>query len=63
MARKKIACVMTEYRVPAHADVIIGKFLNGVREIERMLLLKSIECWRAKMHYCWFAPLCRVPNR
>ena len=29
MARKKIACVVTEYRVPAHADVIIGKFLNG----------------------------------
>ena len=29
MARKKIACVMTEYRVPAHADVIIGKFING----------------------------------
>lgn len=37
MARKKIACVMTEYRVPAHADVIIGKFLNGTCEIGRML--------------------------
>ena len=29
MARKKIACVVTEYRVPAHSDVLIGKFING----------------------------------
>ena len=27
--RKKIAAVITEYRVPAHADVIIGKFIKG----------------------------------
>ena len=28
-ARKKIAAVVTEYRVPAHADVIVGKFIKG----------------------------------
>ena len=28
-ARKKIAAVITEYRVPAHADVIVGKFIKG----------------------------------
>ena len=27
--RKKIAAVITEYRVPAHADVIVGKFIKG----------------------------------
>lgn len=26
--RKKIAAVVTEYRVPAHADVIVGKFIK-----------------------------------
>ena len=26
---KKIAAVITEYRVPAHADVIVGKFIKG----------------------------------
>ena len=28
-SRKKIAAVITEYRVPAHADVIVGKFIKG----------------------------------
>jgi hypothetical protein len=28
-SRKKIAAVNTEYRVPAHADVIVGKFIKG----------------------------------
>lgn len=27
--RKKIAAIITEYRVPAHADVIVGKFIKG----------------------------------
>ena len=27
--RKKIAAVVTEYCVPAHADVIVGKFIKG----------------------------------
>ena len=27
--RKKIAAIITEYRVPAHADVIVGKFNKG----------------------------------
>ena len=27
--RKKIAAVVTEYRIPAHADVIVGKFIKG----------------------------------
>ena len=29
VSRKKIAAVITEYRVPAHADVIVGKFIKG----------------------------------
>ena len=28
-SRKKLAAVITEYRVPAHADVIVGKFIKG----------------------------------
>ena len=28
-SRKKIAAVITEYRVPAHADVIVGKVIKG----------------------------------
>ena len=28
-ARKKIAAIITEYRVSAHADVIVGKFIKG----------------------------------
>ena len=28
-SRKKIAAVITEYRIPAHADVIVGKFIKG----------------------------------
>ena len=28
-SRKKIAAVITEYRTPAHADVIVGKFIKG----------------------------------
>ena len=28
-SRKKIAAIITEYRVPAHADVIVGKFIKG----------------------------------
>ena len=28
-SRKKIAAVITEYRVPAHDDVIVGKFIKG----------------------------------
>ena len=28
-SRKKIAAVITEYRVSAHADVIVGKFIKG----------------------------------
>ena len=28
-SRKKVAAVITEYRVPAHADVIVGKFIKG----------------------------------
>lgn len=28
-SRTKIAAVITEYRVPAHADVIVGKFIKG----------------------------------
>ena len=27
--RKRIAAIITEYRVPAHADVIVGKFIKG----------------------------------
>ena len=27
--RKQIDDVITEYRVPAHADVIVGKFIKG----------------------------------
>ena len=29
VSRKQIAAVITEYRVPAHADVIAGKFIKG----------------------------------
>ena len=28
-SRKKIAALITEYRIPAHADVIVGKFIKG----------------------------------
>ncbi len=28
-SHKKMAAVITEYRVPAHADVIVGKFIKG----------------------------------
>ena len=27
--KKKIAAIITEYRVPAHADVVVGKFIKG----------------------------------
>ena len=35
--RKKIAAVVTEYRVPAHADVIVGKFIKGFPTDEGLL--------------------------
>ena len=35
--RKKIAAIITEYRVPAHADVIVGKFLRGFPTDEGLL--------------------------
>ena len=35
--RKKIAAVITEYRVPAHADVIVGKFIKGFPTDEGLL--------------------------
>ena len=34
--RKKIAAIITEYRVPAHADVIVGKFIKGFPTDEGM---------------------------
>ncbi len=34
--RKKIAAIVTEYRVPAHADVIVGKFIKGFPTDEGM---------------------------
>ena len=35
--RKQIAAVVTEYRVPAHADVIVGKFIKGFPTDEGLL--------------------------
>ena len=35
--RKKIAAVITEYRVSAHADVIVGKFIKGFPTDEGLL--------------------------
>ncbi len=35
--RKKIAAIITEYRVPAHADVIVGKFIKGFPTDEGLL--------------------------
>ena len=35
--RKKIAAIVTEYRVPAHADVIVGKFIKGFPTDEGLL--------------------------
>ncbi len=35
--RKKIAAVITEYREPAHADVIVGKFIKGFPTDEGLL--------------------------
>ena len=29
MAKKKVAAVITEYRLHSHADVIVGKILEG----------------------------------
>ncbi len=34
--RKKIAAIITEYRAPAHADVIVGKFIKGFPTDEGM---------------------------
>ncbi|MAE61381.1 MAG: hypothetical protein CMJ49_08510 [Planctomycetaceae bacterium] len=35
--RKKIAAIVTEYRIPAHADVIVGKFIKGFPTDEGLL--------------------------
>jgi hypothetical protein len=35
--RKKIAAIITEYREPAHADVIVGKFIKGFPTDEGLL--------------------------
>ena len=29
MAKKKVAAIVTEYRLHSHADVIVGKILEG----------------------------------
>ena len=38
--RKKIAAIVTEYRIPAHADVIVGKFIKGFPMDEGLLAPK-----------------------